>query len=306
MFFFRRLSPSAAPTPISDAPAWLAPADEATAWNGAARMKPPVRLAPLLKTGAAAVLLGLGAFSIGSEQGAVASDNAVVSTRLISLRAPIEGIATAADGGAGARETKGQTVVRISNPLFNEQRVVELRETLGRLRASQNNAETHRVALLALSADLKDRTAIHAKANADRLSGLEAEGSPATPSGSAPATWRSNLSIATPPCCSSRSRKTVFRTSNRRPRALSAVRRTRRADGRRALGRRAGRPLAFRHHAALPAAETRSTIIAQVAVDPAEVGGKAGDASCLIGRTARVLLPTTGGGVFDGLYRRFF
>ena len=56
------------------------------------------------------------------------------------------------------------------------------------------------------------------------------------------------------------------------------------------------------HYAALPVAETGSTIMAQVAVKTPEGGNE----PCLIGRTARVLLPTTGGGLFDRISRRLF
>lgn len=127
---------------------------------------------------AAAALLTLGVISVSSDQNFVASDNAVVSTRLISLRAPIEGIAAANDAGAGAGALvkQGQTIVHIANPLFNDESVVTMRETLKRLVAERNNAEADRTALTALAVDLKARAAIHAKANATRLAGLEAEG----------------------------------------------------------------------------------------------------------------------------------
>lgn len=58
------------------------------------------------------------------------------------------------------------------------------------------------------------------------------------------------------------------------------------------------------HYAALPIAEARSTIIAKVAMTPAGFGEQS--ASCLIGRTARVLLPTSAGGPVDRLLRHFF
>jgi multidrug resistance efflux pump len=175
MFLFRRFSGSKAPATI-DSPVWLAPAAEGAAWKEQTKAKPKARLLPLAKIGVALTLVGLGAFSIASEQGFVASDNAVVSTRIISLRAPIDGVAESVDGGVGSFVTRGQLLVHISNPLFNNERAVELRETLKRLRTEQKSTEADRAAQLALRAELKDRAAIHAKANAERLAGLEAEG----------------------------------------------------------------------------------------------------------------------------------
>jgi multidrug efflux pump subunit AcrA (membrane-fusion protein) len=175
MFFFKKGSASSAPAAI-ESPAWLAPAEEGAAWRERSKTKPPLRLLPIAKIGLALSLIGLGAFSIASEQGFVASDNAVVSTRIISLRAPIEGVAADVDGGVGSFVTKGQLLVHISNPLFNDLHVVELRETLKRLQAEQKNAEADRASQLALAADLKEHAAIHAKANVQRLAGLEAEG----------------------------------------------------------------------------------------------------------------------------------
>ncbi len=174
MLLFKKISPSKAPAGI-DSPAWFAP-DESAAWKGQSSAKPKAPLLPMAKIGLALSLVGLGAFSIASEQGFVASDNAVVSTRIISLRAPIQGVAADVDGGVGSFVTKGQPLVHISNPLFNDQRVVELRETLSRLRAEQKSAEADRTSQLTLAAELKERAAIHAKANAERLAGLKAEG----------------------------------------------------------------------------------------------------------------------------------
>ncbi|MGO9674247.1 MAG: HlyD family secretion protein [Methylocella sp.] len=175
MFFFKKVSASKAPTTI-DCPAWFAPAEEEAAWKGQSKPKPRLRLLPIAKIGVAISFVGLGAFSIVSEQGFVASDNAVVSTRIISLRAPIEGIAADVDGGVGSFVTKSQLVVHISNPLFNDQHVVELRETLKQLRAELTNAEADQASQFALATKLKVRAAIHAKANVERLAGLEAEG----------------------------------------------------------------------------------------------------------------------------------
>jgi multidrug resistance efflux pump len=175
MFFFKKVSASKAPAAI-DSPVWLAPRGEGAAWKEQSKARPKARLLPIAKIGLALSLVGLGAFSIASEQGLVSSDNAVVSTRIISLRAPIEGVAGNVEGPVGSFVTKGQLLVRISNPLFNDQRVVELRETLKRLQAEQKSAEADRAAQLALAAKLKERAAIHAKANAERLAGLEDEG----------------------------------------------------------------------------------------------------------------------------------
>lgn len=175
MFFREIPSPSEPLVPVN-APEWLAPTDEGAAWKENAKPPSQTRFLPILKIAAAIALVGVGAFAGLSERGFVASDNAVVSSRLISLRAPIDGIVSGVDGGVGTSVIRGQPIANIENPRFNNQHLVELRENLKRLRVQLKNAETEKAALLVLHSDLERRVAIHAKANAERLVGLVAEG----------------------------------------------------------------------------------------------------------------------------------
>src|ERR1700730_3652130 len=60
------------------------------------------------------------------------------------------------------------------------------------------------------------------------------------------------------------------------------------------------------HYAAMPLDEP-STVIATVAMPRTENSGQENSTQeCLIGRSARVLLPATGGGVIDQILRRVF
>ncbi|WP_395664648.1 HlyD family efflux transporter periplasmic adaptor subunit [Methylocella sp.] len=159
----------------------LAPSPEHAGRPGAdrpdaARLAPQKRrLSPYFKTTGALLLIGLGVYSIAREQGFVASDNAVVSTRVISLRAPIDGVAAHVVGAVGAMARQGERLVEIANPRFEDRTVVELRETLKRLTAQREAAKSDRAALETLAAELARRATIHKSANVERLDGLIAE-----------------------------------------------------------------------------------------------------------------------------------
>lgn len=446
MSFFSRPSHPKASAAIEGA-ALLAPTSEEAAWKETAKPKPPRRLLPYLKTGGALCLLALGTFSIAREQGYVSSDNAVVSTRLVSLRAPIDGVATDVIGAVGAPVTKGERLLRIDNPRFNDQPQVELREHLRRLESQKLAAEADRARLRELAAGYAARAAGHAKANAERLDGLAAEAertldalatreaqAQADVSRMAPLAARGILSPAAAErlettlkaarhdLAAQRGRLDALRAESAAARggvlsspggidvSYSAQRadqvaievahldraiadfvaeakmiETRLASGQRIAGLarsadldspvdgmiwrlgasdaerlgagdmavqlvdckapvllvaipqdrfadvRIGAPARFRlagelneragevvavtgqgdladagHYAALPIKETGPSIIAQVALEPAAAASGGAPEPCLIGRTARALLPTTGGGPLDRLMRRLF
>jgi multidrug resistance efflux pump len=133
------------------------------------------RLWRVFKIGSAVALLGVGAGTVLVDQTRVSSNNAVVSTYLISIRAPIDGTVTGLPGSVGATLAAGQRLAHLDNPRVDDQRLVDLREQLSRLKAQRDAAETNRATLTALQGELRQRVAIHTKINAQRLSGLAAE-----------------------------------------------------------------------------------------------------------------------------------
>lgn len=149
--------------------------DEHAAW-GKFPARPPRRLlGRALKAGAAVTVLGVGAAALYSHNGFVASNNAVVSAELVSVRAPIDGIISERVAGVGAKVERGETIATITDPWFDDQRLTDLRATLQRLEQQEKNAAEDKANLLALKATLEDRVATHRKANAERLRGLVAE-----------------------------------------------------------------------------------------------------------------------------------
>lgn len=129
----------------------------------------------LLKISVSLGMLGIGLFAILAENGHVTSDNAVVSTQLVWLRAPIDGVVSGLKVRVGSPLTQGQLIGSINNPLIDQTRLMQFRETLQRALAQQQAAVLNRSELIALQASLKQRAAIHTKANTERLNGLVAE-----------------------------------------------------------------------------------------------------------------------------------
>lgn len=126
----------------------------------------------LLKIVIAAAVLGSGVAATLSGHGRIASNNAVISTNLVSLRTPIEGIVSGLPKRVGSMVARGALIAHIENPRVDDQHLVDLREQQKRVEAELRGAEANRTALLDLRTELVRRDAIHTKVNSERLASL--------------------------------------------------------------------------------------------------------------------------------------
>ncbi len=173
--FFKRLPPLPVPGVHGDSPKVIGGGGERAAWDKAATRPRGNLLRRAFKVGAAVTVLGVGIGALYSRHGYVASNNAVVSAGLVSVRAPIDGIVSGRIGGVGTKVTRGEAIAVITDPWFDDQRLTDLRATLQRLELQNKNAVEGKADLLALKATLEERVATHTKSNAERLRGLVAE-----------------------------------------------------------------------------------------------------------------------------------
>jgi multidrug resistance efflux pump len=176
---FGQSRPAAKLAPVAKAPAPAptpGPAPEKDRSRFDQRQSPNrKKLSQILKVGSAVALLAVGIGTVLVDQTRVSSNNAVVSTYLISIRAPIDGTVSGLPGGVGATLSAGQRLAHLENPRVDDQRLVDLREQMSRLKAQREAAEVNRATLTALRAELNQRVAFHTKINAERLSGLKTE-----------------------------------------------------------------------------------------------------------------------------------
>lgn len=128
-----------------------------------------------LKIAIASSVFGAGAAALLSGHGKIASNNAVISTNLVSLRAPVEGIVSGLPKNAGVKVRRGELIAHIENPRVEDQRLVDLREQQKRIDAELKAAKVNRDSLLKLRAELIERDLIHTKANSERLARLVEE-----------------------------------------------------------------------------------------------------------------------------------
>jgi multidrug resistance efflux pump len=129
----------------------------------------------VLKIAIAAAVLGAGVAATLSGHGTIASNNAVISTNLVSLRAPIEGTVSGLPTRAGSMIARGARIARVENPRVNDERLVDLRERQIRIEADLKGAGANRAALLNLQGELVRRDAIHTEVNSERLRNLVEE-----------------------------------------------------------------------------------------------------------------------------------
>ena len=125
----------------------------------------------VIKTGGAVAVVAIGAYAVMSDQVAVATDNAVVSAYSVSLRTPIDGIVGGSTLRIGAPVKAGELLADISNNLIDDQRLMDLRERLGRARAHLAELTTQAGALQVIRADLERRSQAYIGASAARISG---------------------------------------------------------------------------------------------------------------------------------------
>jgi len=129
----------------------------------------------IAKLGGAAAVLTLGVYAVMSDQFAIATDNAVVSAYSVALRAPIEGVVGGAALRVGARVERGAVLANVNNSLVDDQRLVDLRASLGRARVQAEAIASEEQALDALGKELEFRTRAYMHANASRLAGSISE-----------------------------------------------------------------------------------------------------------------------------------
>jgi multidrug resistance efflux pump len=162
--FFRKI-----PLPLQE----LLPAAAGKAVpSSASRWLPPHRKRSRRLLKIAVGVLGAGVAATLSGHGRIASNNAVISTNLVSLRTPIEGIVSGLPKRVGSIVARGALIAHIENPRVDDQRLVDLREHQTRAVAELKGAEANRTALLNFQAELVRRGAIHTKVNSERLASL--------------------------------------------------------------------------------------------------------------------------------------
>ncbi len=129
--FFRKL-----PSPLQE----LLPATAGKVASGACPGWPlssPKRIPSrrLLKIAMVTAVLGAGLAAALSGHGMIASNNAVISTNLISLRTPIEGTVSGLPSRAGVMVARGARIAHVENLRVNDEHLVDLRQWQTRIEA---------------------------------------------------------------------------------------------------------------------------------------------------------------------------
>ncbi len=127
------------------------------------------RLRRAAKIAAACALLLAGAAALLGQQAHVRSDNAVMSARLIVLRAPVEGVVAAPPPPFGTMLESGAPLARIDNPRAPDERLSDLRARLARLDADRAAAVAQAGALASLQQELRARAEAYRGMLAARL-----------------------------------------------------------------------------------------------------------------------------------------
>jgi multidrug resistance efflux pump len=135
-------------------------------------MPPPSRRGGIIrwsKRAAAVAVLVTGAGALTTNAGYVTSDNAVITTHLVSLRSPIEGIVRVRGGLQGEAVHTGDFLARIENPLADDREVGTTRARLDRLHADLASANRERTELAAFLDMLLTRSDRHQSAKVMQL-----------------------------------------------------------------------------------------------------------------------------------------
>ncbi len=140
--------------------------------GGTPSAAPPPRKWPLtriVKIAGAVGTLALGVAAVMSGDGYISSADAVVSARVVFLRAPIEGVLTGQAGGIGSPVSAGQIIAHVENARVDDQRLIDLQQEVLHLRAEAAAAATERDTLFALRRELLHRADSHSAATRARL-----------------------------------------------------------------------------------------------------------------------------------------
>jgi multidrug resistance efflux pump len=125
----------------------------------------------LLKLGAACGVLAAGAYAIWSAQGFTASDNAVVSAYVTSLRTPIEGYVSGRRPAVGGEIHSGDVLATMTNPLVDDQHLTDLESRVSRLALEETSIIHQHEALELTRGELLQRAELHRHAMVEELSG---------------------------------------------------------------------------------------------------------------------------------------
>ena len=96
-------------------------------------VRTPAWALPLIKRGAAVSVLVAAIYAVLSGQGFVSTDNAVVSTYTVSLRAPITGYVSGLQTAIGQPVKPGTVIARIDEPRADDERLIDLQRLAPRL-----------------------------------------------------------------------------------------------------------------------------------------------------------------------------
>jgi multidrug resistance efflux pump len=111
----------------------------------------------LAKLGATAAVLGVGGYAILSNELAVVTDNAVVSSYTVPLRTPIDGVVDAMPLKVGDLVHQGDRIATVTDDRVNTLHLVDLREHLARTRAELAVVSAEMSSLETLRAGLQRR-----------------------------------------------------------------------------------------------------------------------------------------------------
>ena len=122
------------------------------------------------KLGMAALLAFVSLRSITSEQGYIGTNNAVLSSQITMLRAPIEGYVTTGELAAGQSVERSSVLETILNAQPNDTALADLEGDLKRLVRQREAAQLQQNALSALLTELDNRAAVGNAAQVSRIS----------------------------------------------------------------------------------------------------------------------------------------
>ena len=136
-----------------------------------------LRWSRLVKLGGAFAVLGLGAYAVLQDVTEITTDNAVVSAYTVALRTPIDGVVNESKSirRVGDRVNRGDAIAEVANVRVDDQRLVDLREHLMRVRADAATIALQQAALVSLKEDLEQRSRAYIEATSARLTGAITE-----------------------------------------------------------------------------------------------------------------------------------
>jgi multidrug resistance efflux pump len=129
----------------------------------------------LAKLGAAAAVLSVGGYAILSNELAVVTDNAVVSSYTVPLRTPIDGVVDAMPLKVGDLVHQGDRIATVTDDRVNTLHLIDLREHLTRARAELAVVSAEMSSLETLRAALQRRAEYFREWSAVRIQGLLTE-----------------------------------------------------------------------------------------------------------------------------------